>query len=280
MKIFKTISEIKHFNSEIIKKNNSVGFVPTMGALHNGHGSLVEKCKNECDITIVSIFVNPTQFNNLTDYEKYPSTLENDLKFLEKLNCDAVFIPSVDEIYAKDFKFPSYEIGFLDKIMEGLERPGHFKGVVQVVYRLFEIIKPSKAFFGLKDYQQLSVIKNMTTFFNLPIEIIPCLTVREKDGLAMSSRNLRLNSKQRKEADFIFNSLIFAKNNCKKYSPIELEKIIVQQYKKSTLKLGYFEIINPITFEKLSTDWVIGAVACVVANLDDIRLIDNMVIYE
>jgi pantoate--beta-alanine ligase len=276
LKILRKTFEIEQIIADLKSKNQEIGFVPTMGALHDGHLSLVEKSVKENSVTIVSIFVNPTQFNNSDDYDKYPNTIDEDIKLLEKTNCDYVFLPTKGEIYTSEYVFPEINIGLLDQMMEGKHRPGHFKGVMQVVYRFFEIIRPNKAYFGLKDFQQVAVIKKMTDFFMLPIEIIACTTVREKDGLAMSSRNLRLSQGQRIEALFIYESLILAKNLSAKFSPQEVIKIINDLYKESSLKLEYFEIINPENFEVLRDNWHPNSIACIVAYVGEIRLIDNM----
>jgi pantoate--beta-alanine ligase len=276
LKILRKTFEIEQIIADLRSKNQEIGFVPTMGALHDGHLSLVEKSVKENSVTIVSIFVNPTQFNNSDDYDKYPNTIDEDIKLLEKTNCDYVFLPTKGEIYTSEYVFPEINIGLLDQMMEGKHRPGHFKGVMQVVYRFFEIIRPNKAYFGLKDFQQVAVIKKMTDFFMLPIEIIACTTVREKDGLAMSSRNLRLSQGQRIEALFIYESLILAKNLSAKFSPQEVIKIINDLYKESSLKLEYFEIINPENFEVLRDNWHPNSIACIVAYVGEIRLIDNM----
>lgn len=276
LKIFNFIADIEQFIADIKALNQSIGFVPTMGALHQGHLSLVEKSKKENDITVVSIFINPTQFNSNSDFEKYPIKTDEDINLLKGIDCDVVFIPNKDEIYDSKYIFPEINIGLLDQIMEGKYRPGHFNGVMQVVYRLFEIVKPNKAYFGLKDFQQVAVIKKMTKHFVLPIEIIACTTIRENDGLAMSSRNLRLSNFQRIEALFIYESLILAKNLVQKVIPNELKKIMTELYAESSLKLEYFEIIDGNTFEILTNSWNENAIACVVAYVGEIRLIDNI----
>lgn len=260
--------------------NKRIGFVPTMGALHAGHLSLVQRAKSECDIVVVSIFVNPTQFNNADDFAKYPITPEADSRMLADTGCDIIFMPAAGEVYTTDYVAPDFNLGIYDRIMEGAFRPGHFKGVVQVVYRLFDLVKPDKAYFGLKDYQQVAVIRNMTLHFNLPIEIVACPTVREKDGLALSSRNLRLNDEQRKDALFIYHSLMRAKSLQTNLSPDELKELMKDEYSRSPLELEYFEIIHPESFEVLHSSWTKGAVACVVAYIGGVRLIDNMVVAD
>lgn len=278
-----TIREISAMQAYIAAQrvaHKRIGFVPTMGALHEGHLSLVLRAKSECDIVVVSIFVNPTQFNNPDDFAKYPITPEADSQMLADTGCDVIFMPAGTEVYAADYVAPDFNLGIYDRIMEGAFRPGHFKGVVQVVYRLFDLVKPDKAYFGLKDYQQVAVIRNMTLHFNLPIDIVACPTVREKDGLALSSRNLRLNDEQRNDALFIYHSLMRAKSLQANLSPDELKQLMKEEYSHSPLELEYFEIIHPESFEILHDSWTIGAVACVVAYIGGVRLIDNMVIAD
>lgn len=251
-----------------------------MGALHDGHLSLVAQAKAQCDVVIVSVFVNPTQFNNATDFELYPQTLAADAALLTNAGCDALYAPSIREIYPSSYVAPELDLGILDEVLEGKFRPNHFKGVVQVVYRLFDLVKPDFAFFGLKDYQQLAVIQKMTEHFKLPIEIVPCPTIREADGLAMSSRNMRLSPQERQEALFINASLRNAKDLSAHMSPAQLKSKIEADFQTSPLSLEYIEIIHPSTFESLSNKWVPGAIACVVAYSGDVRLIDNMVLVE
>ena len=280
MKIYTKNSEIKQAISELKDRNHLIGFVPTMGVLHQGHSSLIMKSKQECDSTVVSIFVNPTQFNNKNDFEKYPKTTEEDIALLESLGCDILFLPEKEEIYAPDYQAPKIDLGELNSIMEGKFRPGHFDGVIQVVYRLFDLVKPQKAYFGLKDFQQLAVIRKMTDHFNLPIEIIPCVTVREKDGLALSSRNVRLTEIQRVEALFIYESLILVQHLAHKMSPEELKEQIRNLYKESSLELEYIEFVDSESFEILEEKWSPNAVACIVAYVGEVRLIDNMRVFS
>ena len=206
MRVFETILSLqKEITS--LKKNNSIGFVPTMGALHKGHLSLIKQAKLENNIVVVSIFVNPTQFDNKADLDKYPSTLENDLKLLKKVHCDLVFVPSVKEIYSEYIQSESFNFGGIENEMEGKFRDGHFNGVGTIVKRLFTIVKPNNAYFGEKDFQQLQIIKKLVEIEKLPIEIIGCKIFRENDGLAMSSRNTRLEPAYRDVAPFIFKTL-------------------------------------------------------------------------
>lgn len=247
-----------------------------MGALHAGHGSLVTRAKSENDLVVVSIFVNPTQFNSSEDLTKYPRSIEKDALFLESLGCDIAFVPEVDDIYTHEYELPEISLGFLDETMEGFHRPGHFRGVVQVVYRLFQIVMPTRAYFGLKDFQQVAVIRFMADKFGLPVEIIACPTLRETDGLAMSSRNMRLNGVQREESIHISNTLLLAVELSKTMSPAETKAKAIAFFEEGNLALEYLEIVDPVTLESLENEWVPNSIACIVAYLGDVRLIDNM----
>lgn len=280
MHIARTASEVENILALVKKNNQHIGFVPTMGALHQGHASLVQHAKQQNDYVVVSIFVNPTQFNNASDLENYPRTENADFAILKKLDVDLVFVPTVDEIYTSSFVLPHINLGKLDEVMEGKYRPGHFKGVVQVVYRLFEIVKPTRAYFGLKDLQQVAVIRFMTNYFNLPIEIVPVDTLREKDGLAMSSRNMRLTETQRIEAPKIYTILKYIKENSDKYTPNEARLYIQQEFEKTNFKLEYVEIVDVKTLNPLEETWVNGSVICVVAYAGEVRLIDNLMVIE
>lgn len=276
MQTFFKISDLQTFLANQKLAGQTIGFVPTMGALHEGHGSLVKRAKTENDLVVVSIFVNPTQFNNASDLKHYPRSIEADTVLLEKLNCDVVFIPEVDEIYDASFELPHIDLGQIDKVMEGEHRPGHFQGVVQVVYRLFQLVQPNKAYFGLKDFQQVAVIRFMTNYFQLPVEIIAVPTLRHEDGLAMSSRNLRLTPTQRQEALAISQTLLHAKELATTQTPDQTKKEAILFFKKFNLELEYFEIVDPISLQELHESWVPNAVACIVAYCGEIRLIDNM----
>ena len=210
MILFKKITELTHFLAKKKKNGNLIGFVPTMGALHNGHLSLIAQCKMQNTITVSSIFVNPTQFNQAKDFEKYPVTLENDINLLEKAGCDVLFLPSVTEIYPNGIaNLPQYQLGYLETVLEGKYRPGHFQGVCQVVHRLLDIVQPNNLYLGQKDYQQCMVIKKLVEITNLNINIVVGSTLREANGLAMSSRNMRLNDDERKKAVKIAETLFF-----------------------------------------------------------------------
>lgn len=273
------LSTVKSIQEEIFiqkKQQKTIGLVPTMGALHSGHISLVEQAKAQCDYVVVSIFVNPTQFNNSSDLQKYPRTLEADTNLLKQAGVDLIFAPDVHEIYPKDYISPSINLGILDKVMEGEFRPGHFKGVVEVVKRFFDIVQPDFAFFGKKDFQQVAVIKYMTSFFELPVSIVECPIIRSEKGLALSSRNMRLSEEEKEKALVLYNTLDFARTNVDNFTPKELAENCNQMITDSELKLEYLEIVNPTTLQRLEENWVEGAVCCIAAYCGEVRLIDNM----
>lgn len=243
MIIAKTINEFNNAYSSILNKE-SIGFVPTMGALHQGHVSLVEQSANICKHTIVSIFVNPTQFNNKNDLNSYPRTLEEDCKLLENKGVDIVFAPNVDDIYpTQDTRV--FDLGGLDNFGEGPRRPGHFNGVAQVVTRLFDIVKPTHAFFGEKDYQQEAIIKFFTKKLEYPIQIVGCKIKREDDGLAMSSRNMLLTKEQREAAPVIYKEIQKAITYMQTLSPKEtIEKVKQAINSNKELDVEYIEIVD------------------------------------
>jgi pantoate--beta-alanine ligase len=253
-----------------------IGFVPTMGALHEGHLELVKRALKECESVVVSIFVNPTQFNNATDLEKYPRTPEKDIELLSNLGDLKIFLPSVEEIYTSTDSFPGVDISSLDSVLEGKFRPGHFEGVVHVVYNLFDIVQPDKAYFGLKDFQQVAVIRSMVKQLNLEVEIIPCPTRRQANGLAMSSRNLRLTDEEKDDALIIFQTLNYIRSIKKEYTPMEAQQKAVDFFNVGKLSLEYLEIVDGITLQTLTNDWVEGSVCCIAAFCGSVRLIDNM----
>lgn len=278
MLIINSVAELAQEIESLKVRDKTIGFVPTMGALHDGHGSLVQQSIRENNITVVSIFVNPRQFNNLEDLKKYPRTEEKDIQFLEKTGVDIVFIPSVEEMYSVDFVPSKIDLGRLENLMEGKMRPGHFDGVIQVLTRLFQLVQPHRAYFGLKDFQQVAVVNRMVKLQNSSIEIVSCPIYREPSGLAYSSRNLRLSENEKGNAVFIYRSLIKAKELAKTLSPSEIVTVMQNDYANSDLELEYFEIVHPETLESLSEQWIENAVACVVAHLGGVRLIDNMVL--
>lgn len=277
MIVFRKSEEAEKRISAIRKSGKKIGFVPTMGALHQGHLSLVEHSKKENDFNIVSIFVNPTQFNNSTDLEKYPRTEEADLKLLEEIGCDAVFIPTVDDIYPNGSHSEKFDFNGLELQMEGKFRPGHFDGVGTVVKRLFEIVKPDNAYFGEKDFQQLRIIQQLVKSEKLNVRIVPVPIKREKDGLAMSSRNLRLTEEMRNEAPVIYKILKESKDYFKNHSVKETEKFAKKLFDKTALKLEYFEIADEETLESAHEKSDSKHLrAFVAAFAGDIRLIDNL----
>lgn len=278
MKLIRTGAEWNPHWLNHLQRNLQIGFVPTMGALHQGHMDLVQTSKSKMDVTVVSIFVNPTQFNNPEDFKKYPITLEADLEKLESLGVDYVFLPSVEIMYP-DSPALTLDFGNLERVLEGRFRPGHFNGVGIIVSKLFHLIKPHIAFFGQKDLQQVAVIKRLVhdLSFDIQLEIVP--TRRESDGLAMSSRNMRLNAKERQKALLLFNCLFDAKRQLLEdyeWSLIksQVEKIFDQE---ETSQLEYFELVNPDTFELIDNfNPNQKCSICVAAYIGEVRLIDNL----
>jgi pantoate--beta-alanine ligase len=278
MEIFKQIAPLKAFLKDKKKDEKSIGLVPTMGALHEGHLSIINTSKDQDDITVCSIYVNPTQFNNPNDLLKYPRTLDKDILELEKVGCDVLFYPENEEMY----ELPSLlkmDFGPLDKVMEGQFRPGHFSGVALVVSKLFHIIEPDRAYFGQKDWQQFAIISKLVDElkFNLELQSIP--TLREADGLAMSSRNLRLNAEERRRATIFYQALSQAKESLQKDVPIsdvkQMVKALVES--QSHVTLEYFEVADSKNLNLL--DNVMGAerpIMCIAGFVGEVRLIDNM----
>jgi len=278
MKIFESIKEFQTEIESLITKEKTIGFVPTMGALHEGHLALVNQSVAENDYTIVSIFVNPTQFNNLTDLEKYPRNLDNDAKLLMSAGCDIVFAPKAEDIYEENELKTCFDFDFggLDKVMEGQFRPGHFNGVVQIVSKLFNLVHPTKAYFGEKDFQQLAIIHQMVNVMNYKVEIIDCPIVREPSGLAMSSRNERLTTQQRLMAAEISKVLIESCNFVSKLLPAEITKMVVAKINEvSALKVEYFDIVDVKTLQTIH-NWSKPAVGCIAVFCGEVRLIDNI----
>jgi pantoate--beta-alanine ligase len=274
MDVCKDIDCVRAFIKSIKQQFKTIGFVPTMGYLHEGHMSLVKASKNICDITVVSIFVNPKQFGPKEDYSKYPRNLERDLKLLEEAKIDMVFIPDVDTIYPEGFS-TTINIGPLANVLEGTFRPGHFDGVCTVVTKLFNIVKPDKAFFGEKDYQQLKIIQKLVKDLNLDIEIVPIPTKREEDGLAMSSRNAYLNQEERRRASSIYRFLLKAKEAFEKGIK-DTDKII--EYAKAVLDvdvIDYIKIVDKETLEEKTTPSKYDRILIAV-RIGSTRLIDNV----
>ncbi len=278
MKIVHLPANIQVILNEVRNSGKTIGLVPTMGALHEGHLSLVRKSVNDNDFTVVSVFVNPTQFNNPDDLAKYPRNLDKDSELLKSIGCDLIFAPNKEDIYSEDElkETFSFDFGGLDEVMEGAFRPGHFNGVVQIVSKLFELVQPHKSYFGEKDYQQLAIIHRMTKLMNFDIEIVDCPIIREKSGLAMSSRNERLTFEQRKIAASISKVLFECRNFVPKLSPFEIkEKVVSEINKIQALQLEYFEVANAETLQP-AVDWNQPTVAFIAVCCGDVRLIDNI----
>ncbi len=280
MKILKTIVDTTVTMNELRKQGKSIGFVATMGALHQGHIQLIKQSKAENDISICSIFVNPIQFNNPEDLEKYPNQIEKDIALLEEENCDFLFNPSVEEMYP-EIDQTEYDFGDLENVMEGSNRPGHFKGVAIVVRRLFEIIKPTRAYFGKKDYQQLLIVKSLVEQYKLSPEIIGCEIVREESGLALSSRNQRLSFGDKRKAPQIYSNLKKAKDLAKYLSPALLKKWIEEKYiGHDHFRLEYVEIADGNNLQPIE-NWndTDKPMVFIVIHLGGVRLIDNIELY-
>lgn len=279
MQIFSKISLIQDKITELKQKGLTIGFVPTMGALHLGHISLINTSKSQTDVTVCSIFVNPTQFNNQSDLKHYPRTPEADIKLLEDAGCDILYMPEVNDVYPEN-DTRKFDFGYLDTILEGAMRPNHFNGVGQVVSILLDGVKPHKAFFGSKDYQQVMVVKSLVKQLNLNVEIIACPILREADGLAMSSRNTRLSADERKIATFIpqwlQEAIVIAKEN-----GIDAAKQFISQKvsKVPEMKLDYYEVCNaetlePVTEFKPNQNYI----SLIAVFVGEVRLIDNVLI--
>jgi len=278
MKLLTKIIPLQELLNQHRGQNLTIGFVPTMGALHEGHLSLVKQAAKENDIVVVSIFVNPTQFNDPGDLKRYPRTLEKDMELLSGLKCDYIFNPEVEEIYPEP-DTRKFNFGLLETVMEGRFRPGHFNGVAQVVSKLFDIVMPDSAYFGLKDFQQLAVIKEMVAQSGYKIKIVPCEIVREPDGLAMSSRNALLKPEFREAAPIIRQKLLSAKELKDKLTIEELKKWVVNEIEsKSDLKVEYFEIVDDTQLQPVILwEEPVVKVGCIAVYAGEIRLIDNII---
>ena len=291
MKVFNKIADLRAYLHECRAKNQKIGFVPTMGALHQGHLALVERAKSEVEIAVCSIYVNPTQFNNPTDLEKYPRTLENDKKLLETVFCDVLFVPENEEMYPEK-NILKFDFGTLETVMEGRFRPGHFNGMATVVCKLFNIVQPNKAYFGQKDLQQYMIVRQFIADLSFPIELVCYPIVREKDGLAMSSRNKRLTPTQREIAPKLYEALLMAQkiiqnqqenkqNNIKTTLQIKAEILSFLENIEG-IKVEYFEIVAQNTLisldDKATFSEKTSIALCVAAFLGEVRLIDNLLL--
>lgn len=277
MQVLKHINDLRAVLNDRRKEGLSIGFVPTMGALHPGHLSLVEEAGKQTGFVVVSIFVNPTQFNDKGDLEHYPRNLQKDVDLLEPTACQLVFAPEPEEIYPEP-DTRQFNFGTLEQVMEGKFRPGHFNGVAQVVSRLFDIVQPDKAFFGQKDFQQMTILKEMVRKMKLSVEIVSCPIIRETDGLAMSSRNLLLTPEQRNAAVHISATLFEAVNKTVEFTVEELCQWVIGRINKNEyLNTEYFEIVNEMNLLPVkSWDDPCGKVGCIAVHCGKIRLIDNV----
>ena len=277
MQVVKHINDLQTILGDKREEGLSIGFVPTMGALHSGHLSLVEQAGQQTGFVVVSIFVNPTQFNDKGDLERYPRDLHKDVNLLTPTSCQLVFAPESDEIHPEP-DTRQFNFGTLEQVMEGKFRPGHFNGVAQVVSRLFDLVQPDKAFFGQKDFQQLAIIKEMVRKLKLQVEIISCPIVRESDGLAMSSRNMLLTPEERKNAVHISATLFQAANKTPGSSVEELCKWVINRINENEcLNTEYFEIVDSVTLLPVNSwDEPCTKVGCIAVHCGKIRLIDNV----
>ena len=278
MIIVQTIKELIAEIEALKSAGETIGFVPTMGALHRGHIELVSRSVKENDCCVVSVFVNPTQFNNASDLEKYPRDINRDAELLNKSGCNIIFAPEASEIYNSEELNNNFEFDFggLDKVMEGKFRPGHFNGVVQIVSKLFNLVQPNKAYFGEKDFQQLAIIHRMVEILDFDVEIVDCSIVREESGLAMSSRNERLSAEQRKKAVEISKVLFESRNFVPELSPNDLKNWVVEKINAvDGLEVEYFEIANTTTLQTIAS-WTEPSVGCITVFCGEVRLIDNI----
>lgn len=277
MEVVTKIADLQKKIAKIRTNGGTVGLVPTMGALHNGHLELVKRCVAENSICVVSVFVNPTQFNDKNDLLHYPRTLDADCKLLESAGCAIAFAPEVEEMYpVEDTRV--FNLGAVAEVMEGKYRPGHFNGVAQIVSKLFDAVQPDRAYFGEKDFQQIAVIRSMVKLLNYPVEIVACPIVREDDGMALSSRNLRLTSEQRKNAVSISQTLFKSRTFAEQHSVAETIDYVVNTLNSvPDLNVEYFEIVNGNTLLSVNdwsdSDYIVG---CITVYCGEVRLIDNI----
>jgi pantoate--beta-alanine ligase len=274
---FQTRSDLIAKLNTLKNEGKSVGFVPTMGALHQGHLSLVDRAVKECDVVVVSIYVNPLQFNNPEDLKNYPNRLEDDFKLLSLYSDLLVFTPTFLDVFPLDDEHYKVDLGDVETVLEGAHRPGHFLGVGKVVYALFDLVKPHKAYFGSKDYQQVIVIKKLVEVLGLKIEVVECSTQRDPNGLAMSSRNLLLSPTEKMDAAIIFKTLKYSQENVSAYTPQKLQRVAKSFFNKGSLRLEYLEIVSAAGLKPID-DWQQKSVCCIAAYCGKIRLIDNLVL--
>ena len=279
MQIIETKQALSDYLSQLSIEHKDIGFVPTMGALHEGHMSLINQAKAENDVCICSIFINPKQFNNPEDYKNYPKDFNKDVEQLESVGCDVVFHPSYELIYPGDVPEP-IDLGILETVMEGQFRPGHFRGVAAVVRRFFELLSPKRAYFGLKDYQQFTVINQMVQALNLDVSIIGCDTIRSENGLALSSRNQLLTENGKQIASVFYNCLQDTRSMYHQNTVTDIKTHVIAQFKDiNNCELEYFEIVDAVNLTELTAQSnTSGVVACIAGFVEGIRLIDNLVI--
>lgn len=278
IKVVHTKSEVSSALDEIRAKGKSVGLVPTMGALHKGHASLVRKAVADNDFVVVSVFVNPTQFNDKNDLKNYPRTPENDIALLTEAGASLVFMPSVDEMYPEP-DTRQFDFGPVGQVMEGAHRPGHFNGVAQIVSKLFDMVRPSRAYFGQKDFQQIAIIRKMVKMLDYKLEIVSCPIVREPDGLAVSSRNMLLTPEKRANAPLISKTLYEARNKMNSNTVQQtIDWVVTQINNNPHLDIEYFEVSNAETLEPIK-NWSDAqhVVGCIVVHAGNVRLIDNVI---
>ena len=282
MILFKHSEDLRTHLQRVKDQNFSIGFVPTMGALHNGHLSLISKSKKKADVTVCSIFVNPVQFNNIEDFKKYPLSIEKDILLLEESGCDILFMPSEQEIYPDAAsKNKRYDLGSLEEVLEGKFRPGHFQGVCLVVEKLLNIVEPGYLFLGQKDYQQCLIIKRLGKIMGKKIKVFVCPILREKNGLAMSSRNLRLNEEEKKLAAQLYKSLNYIKNNLQHENFPELRNKTIKSLEKKGFKVDYLELAKSKNLELIEKyKKVDNLIILIAAYLNGVRLIDNVLVKD
>lgn len=274
MQVCHKIDELLSCVDTFKREGKTIGLLPTMGALHEGHLSLAKRAKEENDVLICSVFVNPIQFNNKEDLEKYPRDLEADVALLDGIGCDVVFAPSAEEVYAEE-PTEKYSFGALEQVLEGPQRPGHFNGVATIVHKLFKWARPDRAYFGEKDYQQIAIVKDLVRQFSIPVQIVECPIYRDADGLATSSRNRRLSAKARKIAPKIHEILLKSATLAKDMSYSQIKSYVEGEFAmRNDFELEYFEVVDAKTLQPIRHPSENGAVGCVAVWLDGVRLID------
>jgi len=280
MYLFKTTTALQRYLAQVRSEQRSIGFAPTMGALHEGHLELFRRADEDTDCVVASIFVNPTQFNEASDLEKYPRLPEKDIPMLVQEGVEVLFMPSVEQMYPQDLpSLPDFDLGQLTTVMEGKHRPGHFEGVIQVMHRLLSLVQPDRLYMGQKDFQQFTIIQALIEKMGMATRLIPVPTVREDDGLAMSSRNLRLSAEERERASLIYRTLQWAKEEIGKMPLAEMEQKAAQKLEARGFQVEYFTLADAKTLQSIGLlNEVKTVVACTAAWLGEVRLIDNMLL--